>query len=116
MIERVFGAAILGAARLLTVARARWVGCAPSAASRIYIANHTSHADFVLLWASLPTGPRRLTRPVAAADYWEASAVRRFVIHRVFRGVLIDRRGGDGSHDPIPSMLEALDAGDSLIL
>ncbi len=60
MIERVFGEAILGVARLLTGARARWIGCAPSSTGRIYIANR--------------------------------------------------------SHDPIPSMLAALDAGDSLIL
>lgn len=115
MIARLVGGAILAAAKILTGAQARWVGCAPEPSRRIYFANHTSHLDFLLLWASLPRPLRLRTRPVAAADYWSRGAVRRFLIHRIFRGVLIDR-GGKGDHDPLPSMLGALDAGDSLIL
>ena len=34
---------------------------------------------------------RQLTRPVAAADYWGKSGVRRFVGKDVFNAVLIDR-------------------------
>lgn len=116
MIESVMAAAILGFARLLTGVQARWIGCAPSMTQRIYIANHTSHGDFILLWASLPSDPRRRTRPVAATDYWEQGALRRFLIHRVFHGVLVDRSRASDAQDPIRSMVEALDQGDSLIL
>lgn len=102
-------------ARVLTGVQARWLGCKPAPAQRIYFANHSSHADFVLIWASLPEGIRRRTRPVAGSDYWESSPVRRFLIHQVFRAVLVDRTRASGE-DPIEVMRAALDAGDSLII
>lgn len=46
--------AITSAARLLTGARALWLGSTAQATQRLYYANHSSHGDFVLLWASLP--------------------------------------------------------------
>src|SRR3546814_2869352 len=46
--------AITSVARLLTGTRSLWIGCAPLNRQRIYFANHSSHGDFVLLWASLP--------------------------------------------------------------
>jgi 1-acyl-sn-glycerol-3-phosphate acyltransferase len=110
------GSALCGFARLLTGARALWTGCAPVAARRIYYGNHTSHADFVLIWASLPPSLRARTRPVAGSDYWEASRLRRFLIHDVFRGVLVERTRREGVPDPIAQMTGALDGGDSLIL
>ena len=45
---------ITGFTRVLTGAQARWIGCAPAPVQRIYYGNHSSHADFVLIWASLP--------------------------------------------------------------
>ncbi|MDD5297307.1 MAG: lysophospholipid acyltransferase family protein [Rhodocyclaceae bacterium] len=107
---------ITGLAWAITGAQARWLGCDPARTQRIYIANHSSHMDFVLLWASLPPGLRRHTRPVAAADYWGRSALRRYLIHRVFRGVLVDRSGEHEHGDPLAPILAALDAGDSLIM
>jgi len=107
---------ITGFTRLLTGAKARWIGCAPIPVQRIYFANHSSHADFVLIWASLPPVLRARTRPVAGADYWENGRVKRFIIHEVLHGVLIDRDGKRGSRDPIEAMVGALDLGDSLIL
>ncbi|HMA17969.1 MAG TPA: lysophospholipid acyltransferase family protein, partial [Thermoanaerobaculia bacterium] len=50
-----------------------------------------SHLDFVVLWSALPANVRPLARPVAARDYWEKSAVRRYLARRVFRAILIDR-------------------------
>ena len=44
---------ITSAARLITGARALWLGCTPLPVQRLYFANHSSHGDFVLLWASL---------------------------------------------------------------
>lgn len=109
-------AGITGFTRALTGAKARWLGCGPSTDQRIYFANHNSHADFVLIWASLPPALRVHTRPVAGADYWEKGALKKFVIHDVLNGVLIDRTRSEGAEDPIAVMVEALDAGDSLIL
>lgn len=99
--------------RLLTGAHGRWTGCAPEGGQRIYCVNHSSHLDFLLLWTALPARVRRITRPVAAADYWEGGPVRRFLIHQVFRGVLVDRSGKNPhALDPV---FAALREGDSLI-
>ena len=108
--------AITSAARLLTGARALWLGCTAQPVQRLYYANHSSHGDFVLLWASLPPQLRRSTRPVAGADYWQRDGLRRYLIHQVFNGVLIDRERGSAHSNPLQPMLDALDSGDSLIL
>ncbi|VVO04484.1 lysophospholipid acyltransferase family protein [Pseudomonas fluorescens] len=107
---------IISGARLLTGARSLWLGCAPQAVQRIYFANHSSHGDFVLLWASLPPTLRSITRPVAGADYWLKSPVRRYIINRVFNGVMIDRERKDTDYNPLQPMLDALENGDSLII
>lgn len=114
--QRLLARLIIGFARLLTGARSLWRGCAPEKKQRIYFANHSSHADFVLLWSSLPPALRARTRPVAGADYWQRDAARRFLIHRVFHGVLVDRERRDAQHNPLEPLLAALHAGDSLIL
>lgn len=102
-------------ARTVGGVRAEWVNCEPPPRQVIFIANHSSHLDFILLWASLPRSIRRKSRPVAAKDYWEAGAVRRYLAMRVFRAVLVDRTGGAGRHVLEP-LIEAIQAGDSLIL
>lgn len=112
-VDRVVAWVLSGGLRLLTGAHARWTGCAPAPVQRIYCANHTSHLDFLLLWTALPAALRARTRPVAAADYWSSGPVRRYLIHRVFRGVLIDRNGA--SPRPLDPLFAALAAGDSLI-
>jgi 1-acyl-sn-glycerol-3-phosphate acyltransferase len=116
MFESLVALGITVAARTITGARSLWLGSSPQAVQRIYFANHSSHGDFVLLWASLPPALRRNTRPVAGADYWQKSPVRRYIINRVFNGVLIDRDSTDPAYDPLQPMLEALDAGHSLII
>lgn len=110
------GGAITGFTRLVTGAQARWLGCAPSTKQRIYFGNHTSHADFALIWASLPRDLRVRTRPVAGADYWEKGRLRRYLIHEVLRGVTIERAGQVRTRDPIETILAALELGDSLIV
>ena len=79
----------------------------------IYVVNHSSHLDAVLLASTLPTPLRRRTRPVAAAEYWTAGAVRRYLIHSIFRGVLVGRRSGQ--LNPLEPAARALRQGDSLI-
>ena len=114
---RIAAAAIVLFARLVTAVRGVWRGSEPSEGGRrVYFANHSSHGDFVLLWTVLPPRLRRRARPVAAADYWLATATRRFVGRDVFRAVLIDRSGTGPREAPVERMLAALDAGDSLIL
>ena len=107
---------ITGFTRFITGAQARWIGCAPESVQRIYFANHASHADFVLIWASLPPSLRRATRPVAGADYWGHGAFKQYLIHDVLRGVLIERDPKTRRDDPIGTIVGALDGGDSLIV
>lgn len=109
-------AGLIGCTRLLTGVQARWQGCAPVPRQRLYFANHSSHADIVLIWAALPLALRRLTRPVAGADYWYQTSLRRYVIDEVIRAVLIDRSGKMNMGDPIACMEASLRRGDSLIL
>jgi len=115
-LDRLLASALCGFARALTGVRALWLGSEPDARPRVYFANHRSHGDFVLIWASLPPPLRRRTRPVAGADYWLTTPLRRFLINRVFRGVCIDRRPGRSGPNPVAQMGEALAAGESLIL
>ena len=110
-----------GLIRLVTGAQARWRGVEPVAPDgtipqRIYFANHASHLDAPVIWASLPTALRRRTRPVAARDYWERGAVRRRLASNVFRAVLIERERVTAHSNPLGPMEAALEAGDSLIL
>ncbi|MGZ0784736.1 1-acyl-sn-glycerol-3-phosphate acyltransferase [Pseudomonas sp. TKO26] len=117
MFEPLVANLITSAARSITGARSLWLGSAPQPVQRIYFANHSSHGDFVLLWASLPPALRKLTRPVAGADYWQKSALRRYIINQVFNGVLIDRERKEAvDNNPLQPMLDALDQGDSLII
>jgi 1-acyl-sn-glycerol-3-phosphate acyltransferase len=116
MFGQAIAAVTSASTQMLTGAQARWVGCAPLDVQRVYFANHTSHLDSVLLWSSLPARLRRKTRPVAAKDYWSRGALRRFIIHGVFRGVLVERVHLERGVSPLRPMLDALDAGDSLIL
>ena len=115
-LENLVASSLCGFAKLITGVRAVWRGSMPDTRQRVYFANHRSHGDFVLIWASLPAQLRRLTRPVASADYWQASALRRYLINQVFRGVLIDRKLNRHQANPIELMGEALAAGDSLII
>jgi 1-acyl-sn-glycerol-3-phosphate acyltransferase len=102
-------------ARFVTGVRGNWVGCPPDPRPRVYFGNHTSHGDFVLIWTVLPGNVRKVTRPVAAADYWQKGTMRRFLGRQVFDAVLIDRTGATPNANPISLMLAALDEGNSLI-
>ncbi len=103
-------------ARLLTGVQVRWMAPLSNVRQRIYLANHTSHLDALVVWGALPQALRRMTRPVAARDYWDADPVRRYLAQRVFRAVLIDRSREHRQSDPLRDMLDALDEGLSLIL
>jgi 1-acyl-sn-glycerol-3-phosphate acyltransferase len=113
-ISRATARVIAGFARLVTGVSADWRGCTPDARQRIYFANHSSHGDFVLIWTVLPQDLRQTTRPIAAADYWDAGGLRGFVGNKVFRAVMIDRKGEAAA--ALEAMSQALSAGASLII
>jgi 1-acyl-sn-glycerol-3-phosphate acyltransferase len=98
-------------ARGISGVQVRWLDCEPSVRQRIYFANHTSHLDAAVIWAALPVEARGLARPVAAKDYWEQSALRRYLSSRVFRAVLIER----GRSATSPSRAEARGVIDRLV-
>jgi len=106
---------LAGFARMVSGARPIWRGCTAEPRQRVYFANHTSHLDALVIWAVLPPALRRVTRPVAARDYWEAGPVRRYLATRAFNAVLIERTPGDFHHSPLDDLLAALERGDSLI-
>lgn len=114
--------ALAALAQVVAGSTVRWVGCVPSGGQRLYIANHSSHLDFIVLWSYLPPPLRRLTRPVAAREYWERNAVRRYFARHVFNAVLIDRVApagtppGEAGRQAVARMIEALDGRHSLIL
>jgi 1-acyl-sn-glycerol-3-phosphate acyltransferase len=111
--------AILIGASLITGLRSLWSRTGPTANQTVYFANHASHGDFVLLWAALPADLRTFTRPVAGGDYWDKSALRRFIARDVFNALMIRRdatASGPISGDPLAEMGAALTAGDSLII
>lgn len=109
-------------AQVVAGSTVRWLGCAPTEDQRVYIANHSSHLDFIVLWSYLPPRLRRLTRPVAARDYWERDAVRRYLAARVFNAVLIDRAAAPGTpagqlgRQAVDQMIQSLGNRHSLIL
>lgn len=116
VIARLVGTAIVLFARFITAVRGIWQGIEPTPKERIYFANHVSHGDFILIWTVLPWRLRRKTRPVAGADYWLKTPLKRFIGRDVFNSVLIDRDPKTRTADPIATMAEALDEGASLIL
>lgn len=92
----------------------------------VFFANHSSHLDFLTVWAVLPGELRRRARPVAAADYWGSGARGRLLRH-LFNPLLVergrkrpqtagDRPPGQKKASQVDRLVAALDAGDSLIL
>jgi len=110
------GALLVALVRLVTGVVPRWVAPPPAAGPCIFFANHTSHLDAVVLWACLPPDWRARTRPVAARDYWEAGAARRYLAQKIFHALLIDRTKVTVQNNPVRQMSAALAGGHSLIL
>jgi 1-acyl-sn-glycerol-3-phosphate acyltransferase len=112
MIKSLFAAL----AKLVTGANARWVGSAPETRQRIYFANHTSNLDTLVIWASLPSEVRDLTRPVGARDYWTKNKLRLYIANQIFNAVLIERKKPTARDNPLTDMLNAMGSTHSLII
>ena len=83
----------------------------------IILANHNSHLDTLSLLASLPGDLLWKVKPVAAEDYFGKTRFQASISNFFINTLLIRRKGEkDSEHDPIRKMLEAIDAGYSLIL
>lgn len=86
----------------------------------VLYANHSSHLDFVTIWAVLPRRIRNQLRPIAADDYW-GSGVKRWLATNILNAYLIDR-GRDSTSSTtratgqLDDMIAILDAGDSLLI
>jgi 1-acyl-sn-glycerol-3-phosphate acyltransferase len=102
-------------AKLLSGATLRWHECQPDTCQRIYFANHTSHLDALVLWATLPGEIREFTRPVAAKDYWGKNRLRRYMAQS-FSALLIDREEIKVHQSPIDLMLREIGKTHSLIV
>jgi len=113
--KQVTGPVLAAIAKMLSGATVRWVDCEPDVCQRIYFANHTSHLDALVLWASLPKNIRTLTRPVAAVDYWQGGPVRRYMAS-VFDLLLIDRKKIKVHNSPIDMMIREIGNSHSLIV
>jgi 1-acyl-sn-glycerol-3-phosphate acyltransferase len=102
-------------AKLISGASVRWVDCQPDTCQRVYFANHTSHLDALVVWATLPHEIRMLTRPVAAKDYWE-KGIRHYLATRVFNALLIDRKDIKVHQSPVDLMIREIGDRKSLIV
>src|ERR1700712_2439401 len=116
LLARPAAVAIVLFARAITAVRAIWPEGGPPQEQCIYFANHSSHGDFILVWAVLPPRLRHRTRPVAGAEYWLKTGLNRFIGRDVFNAVLIERDRDARTSDPVTQMANAVDAGSSLIL
>ena len=114
-LPEVAGLALAFVARLITGAQGHWHGAPPKAEQRIYFANHQSHFDWVLIWASLPRELRAVTRPIAARDYWTSTPLKHWITREIFNAVYVSRERRD-DEDPLEPLLEALRHGDSLVI
>lgn len=90
--RRLVSSLLVTVCRLLTGIRSRWHSEPEPEKTRIYYANHSSHLDGLVIWASLPPQMRTRVHPVAAADYWLGSRLRRYLALRIFGAVLVERR------------------------
>ena len=116
MDANITGTTLAWAARFLSGASVRWIDCQPDSCQRVYFANHTSHLDAVVLWSALPAEIRALTRPVAAKDYWNRGAIRRYLATQVFNALLIDRTEIKVHQSPVDIMIKEIADKYSLIV
>lgn len=110
------GAALANMARVLCGCRARWLDAPAVDGPCVYYANHTSHFDALVIWSAFPSAMRKRCRIVAAADYWQATRMRRWLAYDVFNAIVIDRKNPSRHNNPVAKICAALDDGDSVVI
>jgi 1-acyl-sn-glycerol-3-phosphate acyltransferase len=88
----------------------------PSRGPAIIVANHNSHLDTMALMTLLPPRLLRITRPVAAADYFLANRIRAWFALNIIGIIPIERRGRAPGSDPLAPASEALERGEIVII
>lgn len=107
---------IVGLAKVLTGAHGVWKKSSPEPIQRIYFANHTSNLDTIIIWAALPSKLRKITRPVAAKDYWSKPGIRHHIATKELNVVFVERDKEKRTGDPLDPLRQALKEGSSLIV
>lgn len=87
----------------------------PKHGPALIAANHNSHMDTLALLSLFPIKQLRQVRAVAAADYFLANPIMRFIALELIGILPIERTPKDRSSDPVSKINEALDAGQILI-
>jgi len=82
----------------------------------IMVANHSSHLDTVAMLSLFPLTRLRRIRPVAAADYFERNKFVSLLSRGLFNILPIARKVITAETNPLPRIIAALDAGQSLII
>ena len=80
----------------------------------LVVANHNSHLDASLLLSMFSVRRMPDVHPVAAADYWEKSFIKRLFAMLFVNAIPIQRNPARGE-DPLRPLVEALKRGESLI-
>lgn len=81
----------------------------------IFVANHNSHMDTMMMMCSVPYSLLGKTHPLAAQDYFGQTPWARWLSRTFVNIVMIRRKKGEGEN-PIKMMIEWLDQGHSLII
>lgn len=87
---------------------------APPKTPGIIVANHTSHADTAILFASFKSKHRPVA--VAAKDYWLTKWYRRLAVRSVMAIVPVERTKDQAYEKLLEAVKEKIDAGQHVIL
>lgn len=82
----------------------------------IFVANHNSHLDTMVLMTLFPFKKIKNIRPVAAMDYFLRNRFLRWFAENIIHIVPISREIKSVRTDPLASCYQALNKGNSLIL
>lgn len=82
----------------------------------VFVSNHSSHLDTLLILSSLDLGTALRTRTVAAADYFGGDDSFGRVTRWLFRLVTVSRKRVTRSDNPLERMSEVLAQGDNLLI
>jgi len=91
-------------------------GRLPVEGPAILVANHNSHLDTMALMTLLPSRLLRITRPVAAADYFLSNRIRAWFALHIIGIIPIERKGRTPGTDPLADVSQALERGEIVIV